>query len=537
MGESVSWWRETVGYEIYLRSFADSSGDGIGDLPGVLDRLDYLDWLGVNLLWITPFYPSPMHDHGYDVADHTAVDPMFGEIGDVDRLVAAAHQRGMRVIIDLVPNHTSSEHRWFREARSSRDNPYRDYYIWRDPAPDGGPPNNWVSHFGGPAWTFDEATGQYWCHLFLPEQPDLNWANPQVMDEFDEILRFWLERGVDGFRIDVAHALAKHPNLPDLPVAARAGGTAAPTSAHERLEHRFDVDQPEVTEIYRRWRRVAEPYGGLLLGEVYLLDAERVARYVRDQDGLHLAFWFKPLHIGWDPAEIRSVLDAALRTTPDCLSWVQASHDRPRPVTRFGGGDLGRKRALALATVFFGLPGVPFLYQGEELGLTDGRIAPADAQDPIAVREGELDRSRDGARTPMPWKPDTGLGFTRADRPWLPFGGRMPQDTVAVQREDPDSWLHRYRRLIEVRGALPELRHAPLDWVLSDGPVLAYERGGDVIVAANCGDEPAAVPTPGRWSVLFATERSRQHEQVAERAELAPLEAVILRRVGRAVSG
>ncbi|HEY8338341.1 MAG TPA: alpha-amylase family glycosyl hydrolase, partial [Egibacteraceae bacterium] len=240
------WWRGAVGYEVYLRSFADSDGDGVGDLRGVLEHLDHLAWLGVDIVWVTPFFPSPMHDHGYDVADYCGVDPRFGTLADLDALVAAVHARGMRLLIDLVPNHTSSEHPWFRAARSSRDNPYRDYYVWRDPAPDGGPPNNWTSHFGGPAWTFDEATGQYWLHLFLPEQPDLNWANPAVADEFDAILRFWLERGVDGFRIDVAHALAKHPDLPDNPPADPADADAdhALTDDFRRLQHIHDVNQP-----------------------------------------------------------------------------------------------------------------------------------------------------------------------------------------------------------------------------------------------------------------------------------------------------
>jgi len=528
------WWRGAVGYEVYLRSFADSDGDGVGDLRGVLEHLDHLAWLGVDIVWVTPFFPSPMHDHGYDVADYCGVDPRFGTLADLDALVAAVHARGMRLLIDLVPNHTSSEHPWFRAARSSRDNPYRDYYVWRDPAPDGGPPNNWTSHFGGPAWTFDEATGQYWLHLFLPEQPDLNWANPAVADEFDAILRFWLERGVDGFRIDVAHALAKHPDLPDNPPADPADADAdhALTDDFRRLQHIHDVNQPQVLDIYRRWRRVVAPYDALLVGEVYVLDAEQLARYVADDDGLHLAFWFKPLHMRWSAAAVREVIADAAAVAPEAIGWVTGSHDRSRAVTRFGGGARGRARALVLTTLLACLPGVPFLYQGEELGLEDGRIPPEAAQDPVAVRAGAHETSRDAARTPMPWAPGPGLGFTTAASAWLPFGDRQPADTVAVQRADPRSTLHRHRRLLALRHASDDLRAAPLAWLVEEGPVIAYRRGGTLVVA-NVGDDRTDVALPpGRWEVAFATVAERDGEQVADALALDGDSAVVLRPAG-----
>ena len=521
------WWRSSVGYEVYVRSFADADGDGVGDLRGVHDRLDHLAWLGVDVVWVTPFYPSPMHDHGYDVSDYCAVEPVFGTLEDVDALVDRCHELGMRLVIDLVPNHTSSEHRWFREARSSRDNAYRDYYVWRDPAPGGGPPNNWISNFGGQAWTLDEATGQYWLHLFLPEQPDLNWTNPAVADEFDEILRFWLDRGVDGFRIDVAHALVKHPDLPDNPAAAEATRNALVDDA-ATLERVFDVDQPGVLDVYRRWRTVVEPYDGLLLGEVFLLDIERLARYVRDQDGLHLSFWFKPLYIGWDPAEIRDVLEHAAAAAPGNLAWVQSSHDRVRAVSRFGGGDTGRARALAFAVLLMGLPGVPFVYQGEELGLEDGAVPHEQAQDPVAVRGGPGARSRDGCRTPMLWEPGPGYGFTTAERPWLPFGARSAADTAAVQREQPDATLHRYRALVVLRRTRADLHEGPVEWLYERGPVVAYRRG-DTLVAANCGDEShgAALPA-GPWTTLFATDRTREGRDEEGTLRLGPTEAMVL---------
>ncbi|HVL97964.1 MAG TPA: alpha-amylase family glycosyl hydrolase [Egibacteraceae bacterium] len=524
---ATPWWRSSVGYEVYLRSFADADGDGVGDLRGLLGRLDHLAWLGVDVVWVTPFYPSPMRDHGYDVADYRDVEPVFGTLADVDALVARCHDLGMRLVIDLVPNHTSSDHEWFRQARSSRDNPYRDYYVWRDPAPDGGPPNNWISNFGGPAWTLDEATGQYWLHLFLPDQPDLNWDNPAVAEEFDGILRFWLERGVDGFRIDVAHALVKHPELLDNPPAAEGLGHALVEDA-ATLERVHDVDQPGVLDVYRRWRKVVEPYGGLLLGEVYLLDIDRLARYVRHQDGLHLSFWFKPLYLDWDPAAIRDVLEHAAAAAPGHLAWVQSSHDRARAVTRFGGGAVGRARALVFATLLTGLPGVPFVYQGEELGLEDGEIGPEHAQDPVALRGGPNAKSRDGCRTPMPWEPGPGYGFTTARRPWLPFGDRTDADTVAVQRADPDAMLHRYRTLVHLRRSRTDLHDRPVEWLFERGPVVAYRRG-DTLVAANCGDRPHRTALPeGTWEAVFATDRRGEGRTVDTELALGPHEAMVL---------
>jgi len=525
------WWRSAVGYEVYLRSFADADGDGVGDLPGLRRRLDHLADLGVTLVWVTPFYPSPMHDHGYDVADYTGVAPLFGTLADVDAFVADAHQRGVRVIVDLVPNHSSSEHPWFRAARTSRDDPHRDYYVWRDPAPDGGPPNNWKSVFGGDAWTLDPGTGQYWLHLFLPEQPDLNWANPAVAEEFDAILRFWLERGIDGFRVDVAHSLVKHPDLPDNPPApplakpedAAVGSVA---SSWQALAHIHDVDQPDVVSIYRRWRRIADEYDALLLGEVYLLEAERLERYVAEDDGLAAAFWFPPLHLPWHVSRLRAVfregVDLALRVRGD-LAWVQGSHDRPRMVSRYGGGAVGRARALAVATLQLFLPGMPFIYQGEELGLEDGVVPPEEAQDPLAVRQGEHDRSRDVARTPMPWSPEPGLGFTAAPRAWLPFGGRTPEDTVAVQREDPASPLSTYRRLIEVRRRLLD-PNLPFAWEAGDGALIGLRRGS-VVVFANCGETPVALPPSSQdLRVQFSTRLGR----TGAVDQLDPWEAVVL---------
>ncbi len=487
-GARGRWWHREVGYEVYLRSFADGDGDGVGDLAGVTSRLDELAWLGVGIIWITPCTRSPMRDHGYDVSDHYTVEPVYGDLVGYRELCAAAAARGIRVLTDLVPNHTSSEHRWFTEARRSRDNPYRDYYLWADPAEDGGPPNNWVSHFGGPAWTRDEATGQHWCHLFLPEQPDLNWRSEAVREEFDRILRHWVEVGSSGFRLDVAHALTKHPDLPDLPPAP----PDAPRfmgRAFEDLLHVHDLDQPDNVEVHRRWRTVAEESDSLLVGEVYVLEPDRLRRYLDPPDGLHLAFWFPPLHIGWSAPEVRRVLADGASLPPGRLAWITGSHDRPRAASRYGGGDLGRQRAMTMQVLQWGLPGVPWIYQGEELGLDNARLSIEEMHDAFAVRNPEkaATMSRDLARTPMPWAPGEGLGFTPPGvEPWLAFGGRTEAETWAVQREDRFSWLRAWRRLVRAWRRLPADLPDAVTWS-GGGDVVDYRRG-PLRVVANLGD-------------------------------------------------
>lgn len=514
------WWERAVGYEVYLRSFSDSDGDGIGDLPGVLERLDHLDELGVELIWLTPFYPSPQADHGYDVADYRGVDPTFGSLEDVDRLVDELHARGMRLIVDLVPNHTSDRHAWFRSALNGPDDPYRDYYVWADPGPDGGPPNNWVSHFGGPAWTLDEASGQYYLHLFLPEQPDLNWANPAVRSEFDDILRFWFERGVDGLRIDVAHSLVIDPRLRDNP--APGDRPTDPRELFAAFEHRHDLDQPGVVDIYRRWRKIADEHDALLLGEVYLVDPGRVARYV-DDGALQLAFCFSVLKAGWDAAEIRQTLARAVTAVGDRAAWPLSSHDEARAASRFGGGPAGTRRALAYLTLLCALPGVPFLLQGDELGLADGRIDRDEATDPIAVRNRGA-TGRDGSRTPVPWAPGPALGFTDGT-PWLPVGrNRTPADTVAVQRDTADSPLSRVSRLLAVRRDLaPWTIDEPPEWI-GGGRLVAFRRGR-LTAACNVGSEPAALSVPAGARVVYA---SAGEATVADGLVRVPGEATVL---------
>jgi alpha-glucosidase len=509
----VSWWQGAVGYEIYVRSFADSDGDGIGDLPGIRERLPYLADLGVDLVWVTPFYPSPQADHGYDVSDYLGVEPTYGTVDDAVALVERAHELGLKVMFDLVPNHTSSEHPWFRDARSSRQAAHRDWYVWRDPAPDGGPPNNWVGHFGGPAWTFDEASGQYYLHLFLPEQPDLNWANPDVRAAFVDILGVWFDRGVDGFRIDVAHALVKDEQLRDNPVLVEVGPDASPQERFESFEHLHDLDQEGVLDVYREWNQVAEGHGAALLGEVYLLETDRLHRYVELGDGLHLAFAFATLHTSWDAEEIRATLGGLLEAGGDRYAWPLGSHDDTRAATRFGGGELGARRARAYLTLLCGMPGVPFLYQGDELGLDDGQLAETAAQDPIALRNPGAE-GRDPVRTPMLWEPTPGYGFTTGT-PWLPFGdNRRPEQSAVAQQGVAGSPLERTRELLRVRRELMALREGSAwSWLTDEGAVLALQRTGaddggeeaaDVVVALHVGGErPDAeavveLPRPGR---------------------------------------
>jgi alpha-glucosidase len=482
------WWRDAVGYQVYLPSFGDGTGDGWGDLTGVSAHLDHLDLLGVDVIWLTPFFRSPMRDHGYDIADYRTVDPSFGGDAALDRLIAQAHRRGMRVIGDLVVNHTSDAHPWFVAASSSRTDPHRDYYIWRDPAPDGGPPNNWPSHFGGPAWTFSPATGQYHLHLFRPEQPDLNWRNPALAEEIDAVIEYWLDRGLDGFRVDTAAYLVKDADLRDNPPLPpdRILPARGVTLDWRRQEHRHDIHQPDVHAVHERWRRVADRHDAVLVGEVYELDPRALARFV-EGERLHSSFWFGLVETDWDADRIDTMIEAAVTASPR-LSWVQGNHDRSRAVTRFGGGTLGRRRSLALHVLMALLPGTFWLYQGEELGLDDGHVPPGHGADPLGTAQPE--ENRDVARTPMPWRPGPGLGFTTG-RPWLPEGGRGDSDTVAAQSADPASHLTTFARLLTTRRRLAHLMAATdeVGRAALGAPVTAYRRGA-LWTVANLRDTP-----------------------------------------------
>ncbi|MEV0590106.1 alpha-amylase family glycosyl hydrolase [Nonomuraea cavernae] len=479
------WWREAVVYQIYPRSFADSGGDGIGDLPGVISRLDHLESLGVDAIWLSPFYPSPLADFGYDVSDFENVDPVYGTLADFDQLLRRAHERGIRVLVDLIMNHTSAEHPWFAESRSSRTDPKRDWYIWADPGPGGGPPNNWLSAFEkcGPAWTLDEATGQFYLHSFTPGQPDLNWRNPEVRAAMHKVWRFWLDRGVDGFRVDVAHRLLKDAALRDNPAeVAHARRHVTHPGARQR-----NLDLPETQDVLRELRSTLDSYGGrIALGEVPISDDRRLAAYFGG-DGLHtafhIAFWEQP----WQGSAFREVVDrlAGLARPGALPTYALATHDISRTVTRFGGGGRLRVAAMMLLT----LRGVPCVYYGEEIGM-------ADAQPPLDL---VLDvDGRDGARVPMQWDA-TGCGFTGAELPWLPFADGQAEVNVARQQDDPDSLLNLYRRLIAFRRASAALRSGDYRSLETPGHVFAYLRsapGERLLVALNFAPHSTSVAVP-----------------------------------------
>ncbi|WP_419551841.1 alpha-amylase family glycosyl hydrolase [Candidatus Poriferisodalis sp.] len=525
-GTLQRWWADAVGYQVYLRSFADSDNDGVGDLGGIIERLDYLERLGVDFVWITPFYPSPGDDWGYDVADYCDVDPLFGDLQQFDRLVAVAHDRGIRIVADLVPNHTSSNHRWFQAALgnsgAAERERYRDYYIWRDPAPGGGPPNNWVSYFGGPAWTLEPASGQYYLHLFLPSQPDLNWRNPAVATEWDDILRFWLDRGVDGFRVDVAGGLVKDERLRPNPQLQPIPPRASRWEQWDCFEHLHDVFQPESQDVFRRWRIICDIYGAFLHGETYHLDPRGMDDLL-PSDGMHGGYWFAPMHIEWAPDAVRETLQAPSDTLVSRLLWAASSHDMPRAPTRFappdtGAGATGSRgpwgaaRTLVLNVLTAFLPGTFVLYQGEELGLSDGEVAAADKLDPVGP-DGDVSAGRDGCRTPMPWSASRYNGFSGVE-PWLRSAERPHPETAAVQEGDGRSWLRAYQELLEVqRRVRPSFANgtSAVEWTDNDnGPIISYRRGR-IVVAANLGENSHEVQAPAAATELYDSALACRH--------------------------
>jgi alpha-glucosidase len=474
------WWRNAVFYEIYVRSFADANGDGVGDLEGIRAHLPYLRELGVDAIWLTPFYPSPGADHGYDVSDYLDVDPLFGTMDDFDALIQDAHALDLRVIADIVPNHSSSEHPWFKNALADPAHPDRARYIFR-PGRGEGPPNNWPSNWGGPAWTKDEASGEWYLHLFAPEQPDLDWHTKQVRDDFDDVLRFWLDRGIDGFRIDVAAALYKDATLRD-------ELEPFPDSKFS-TDWRKAVDQPEGHDVYRRWRRLVGEYdnGPVLVGEVVFSDPARMTPYLRN-DELHMAFNFTLLFQDWNEEGIRNAIDtsrAALQEVGAPPTWVLENHDVTRLPTRYGGGEEGLRRARAAALLLLALPGPVYLYQGQELGLEEVDLPDEARQDPIFKRMKGERIGRDGCRVPVPWHDGPpGFGFT-AGTPWLPMPESWEAKTVERQGAEDGSMLMLYRSALRLR---PQLR-GDLTWQSSPPGTLVFDRG-DIRCVVNVDGEP-----------------------------------------------
>ncbi|HEX4679592.1 MAG TPA: glycoside hydrolase family 13 protein [Gaiellaceae bacterium] len=486
------WWRNAVFYEIYVRSFADANGDGVGDLEGIRAHLPHLRNLGVDAIWLTPFYPSPGADHGYDVSDYVDVDPLFGTLDDFDALVRDAHALELRVIADIVPNHSSSEHPWFKNALADPSHPDRARYIFR-PGRGDRPPNNWPSNWGGPAWTKDEASGEWYLHLFAPEQPDLDWHTKQVRDDFDDILRFWLARGIDGFRIDVAAALYKDATLRD-------ELEPFPDSTFS-TDWRRAVDQPEVHDVYRNWRRMVAAYDHdpVLVGEVVFSDPVRMTPYLRD-DELHMAFNFTLLFQDWNAEAMRNAIDTSLAALADVSApptWVLENHDVTRLPTRYGGGDEGLRRARAAALLLLALPGPVYLYQGQELGLEEVDLPDEVRQDPIFHRMNGERLGRDGCRVPLPWENDApGFGFTTGS-PWLPIPDSWEAKTVERQHADGGSMFMLYRSALALR---PQLQ-GDLSWQPSPPGTLVFDRG-DVRCIVNVDGEPLELDR----SVLLASE-------------------------------
>jgi alpha-glucosidase len=518
-------------YQIYPRSFQDGNGDGIGDLQGIIERLDYLagvpgESLGIDAVWISPFYPSPMDDFGYDVAEYCDVDPIFGDVATFDRLLDAAHRRGMRVIVDYVPNHTSDQHPWFADSRSGQNSDKRDWYIWRDPKPDGSLPNNWGSPFGGPSWTLDPATGQCFLHQFLPSQPELNWRNPQVEEAMFDVLRFWLDRGADGFRMDVIGMIVKDAMLRDNPPHPDAPADLPTNDTFGRQLHLHNEDQDDVHEILRRMRALLDGYDDVCaIGELgYSL--ERWARYYGEDDELHLPFNFRLMGLPWKAEAIRASVEALEAALP-ARAWptyVLGSHDATRLASR-----VGPAQARIAAVLLLTLRGTPTLYQGDELGMVNGAIPEDRLRDPQGLRLGAA-RSRDPARTPMQWLPGARAGFSSVD-PWLPIAPDHQTRNVAVQAGEPRSMLNLYRSLLRYRRVSPALTSGSYERFPTPEGCFAYLRrhpAGDCLVALNFTSEPLRIDTGSiRGSVILSTHLDRGGS-VTKPLRLRPDEGLII---------
>lgn len=482
---SRSWWETGVVYQIYPRSFQDSNGDGVGDLAGIRQRLDYIEALGVDAIWLSPIFPSPMADFGYDVADYCEVAEIFGNLDEFDALLADVHRRGLKLLLDFVPNHSSTEHPWFVESRASRASPKRDWYFWRDPAPGGGPPNNWTSDMGGSSWEFDPATGQYYLHAFLKEQADLNWRNPEVREAMIQVLRFWFDRGIDGFRIDVLWHCIKAEDLRDNPL--NPAFTPEMGEKLKVLQH-HSAHQPEIHEVANAFRTLADGFGErLLVGEICLpLDQLMTYYGTPDAPGVHLPFNFQLFEAPWEAAVIGKIIAEYEAALPPggWPNWVLGSHDAPRLA-----GRIGEAQARVAAVLLLTLRGTPTLYQGDEIGIGKVIIPPDRVRDPQDLRQPGKGLGRDGARTPMPWDDGAFAGFSTVE-PWLPLNADWPVRNVAAQNADPGSMLSLYRRLLSLRREHPALTVGDLALLPSDPEVLLYERcEGDerLLVALNLG--------------------------------------------------
>lgn len=529
--QSVPWWREAVIYQIYPLSFADSDGDGYGDLPGINARLDYLsDTLGVDAIWLSPFFKSPMRDWGYDVSDHTDVDPLFGDLDDAIALIEKAHRLGLKVVVDYVLNHVSDQHPWFQESKSSRDSSKRDWFVWRD-GHDGGPPNNWVSIFGGPAWTFDEPTGQWYRHTFLSTQPDLDWRNPEVVEAMMDVARFWLDLGVDGFRVDAAHHMMKDPRERDNPPAPPDRETPWKSMGeYDDWLHLYDGGHPDVHAVHRRFRSVVDAYerDALTVGEIHIFDLpEWAAYYGENLNEFSMPFNFHLMAADWDVPSVRAAVEAVLWNVPEgaWTNWTMGNHDEMRLASRLPEG-----HERIAATLILTLPGTPFLYYGDELGMRETDLGGDASKDPWGLNVEGL--SRDGARTPMQWSPAPNAGFTRPDsEPWLPVSPTYLEVNVETELADERSHLNMYRRLLALRKRSTALRIGSFQSdEASTDEVFVYRReheGETLTIAANFSDTEKTVSVAA-GSVVFSSNDSNRAGRAKDVIDLAPREVVIL---------
>jgi len=534
-----SWWQTGIIYEVYVRSFQDSDGDGIGDLAGLRQRLDYLHWLGIDILWLTPAYTSPQHEFGYDIANYTDIDPLFGGMAEFDAFLRDAHAREMKVVLDIAPNHTSSEHPWFTESRSSLDNPKRDWYIWRDPAPGGGPPNNWVSAFGGTsAWELDPATGQYYYHAFLKEQPDLNWHNPEVERAMFECFRFWLRKGVDGFRVDVMWHLLKDKKLRDNPANPDYDPKTMPSNNVQRSL--YNADRPEVIEVVLRMRDVLQEFDGerLMIGELYHSGDALVDYYGPGCDAAQMPHNQQLILLPWEAPKLRDAIEQYMASLPEgCWpNWVLSNHDKPRIATRVKSPEQARVARMLLLM----LHGTPTLYYGDEIGMTNVDIPKEKLRDPFEKLDPGRGQGRDGQRTPMQWDATANAGFTTGE-PWLPVAPDYDQVNVEAQRSDPASMLMLTKSLIELRRKHPALSVGEHRLILTDvkGPVIAFRREHGVgaeretfIIALNLSDKPASFDLPYAYEkvqTVLSTLTELPPARFERKVELRASEGLILR--------
>jgi alpha-glucosidase len=527
MTGSRPWWESAVIYQVYPRSFQDTDDNGVGDLNGITERLSYFIDLGVDAIWISPIFRSPMADFGYDISDYVDIDPIFGNMDHFDRLVAQAHTRGIRVILDFVPNHSSDKHPWFIESSKSRTNPKRHWYIWRDPAPGGGPPNNWLSEFGGSAWEFDENSGQYYYHAFLRSQPDLNWRNPEVVEAMREVIRFWMRKGVDGFRVDVIWHLIKDGAFRNNPLNPNYQNSKPP---NELLIPLYTTDLPEVHNIIATLRRTVDEFPDrLLIGEIYLPVERLVAYYGRDLDGVHLPFNFALLGVRWDAKSIQSLIAEYEGALPDggWPNWVLGNHDRPRIASR-----VGKRQAAVAAMLLLTLRGTPTIYYGDELGMRQVEIPPDRVRDPFERNVPGIGVGRDGCRTPMQWNASDNAGFSKVD-PWLPLAEDWQSDNVAHLRKDACSIWNLYRRLLSLRKKIPALSIGSYKPRFVDEDLLVYLRElGDttLLIVLNLTSRPQVLSfeagTFGK--VLLSTEADREGEELADIIALRGDEGLVI---------